>query len=385
MGNMNKLYKILISILCTVMFVSCWNREKVNVAISGEMEEECSIKYLSKDLDMGSYIDSISFIALDDSNENAFLRDINKCIIKEDRIYVLDFFGTESVKVFDMSGKFLFMVGNKGNGPGEFFRAEDFDVSKDGIFLLDVSRKKIFEYALDNSFKGEYYYGNKLSGVNSFLVTDQCDFLLGMNKGYNDSKVLLVDKNFKIVESILPFEKNDTEGQLKIGSFRRCGNKTVFYYPVSDDVYLFDESGRISKKYTISLNETPISNDIRRDYKNIVSERKLGGFSYFHEVPYFNGNIFVTTMFCGPSKALFCLDIVNGKYAIDSYEGIMELFKKLSIHNFNFPIYMDETRVLCSLNQTIYEKIKEQELIPSKYQKVLSEGGTILLVYHLKH
>lgn len=374
----------MVGTMCAMMFVSCWNREKVNVAISGEMQEDCSIKSLSNDLDMSSYIDSISFIALDDSNENAFLRDINKCIIKENRIYVLDFFGTESVKVFDRSGKFLFMVGNKGNGPGEFFRAEDFDVSKDGIFLLDVSRKKIFEYALDNSFKEEYYYGEKLSGVNSFFVTDRSGFLLGMNKGYNDSKVLLVDKKFEIVENILPFEKNDTEGQLKIGSFRRCGDKVVFYYPVSDDIYIFEESGKISKKYTVSLNETPIPGDVRSNYQNIVSERKLGGFNYFHEVPYFNGNIFVTTMFYGSSKALFCLDIANRKYAIDSYEGIMELFKKLSIHNFNFPIYMDETKVLCALNQSIYEKIKEKELIPSEYQNVLSEGGTILLVYHLK-
>ena len=43
--------------------------------------------------------------------------------------------------------------------------------------------------------------------------------------------------------------------------------------------------------------------------------------------------------------------------------GIMDLFKKLSIHDFNFPVYVDNNQIVCSMNQMIYEKMKEKEMI----------------------
>ena len=65
--------------------------------------------------------------------------------------------------------------------------------------------------------------------------------------------------------------------------------------------------------------------------------------------------------------------------------GIMDLFKKLSIHDFNFPVYVDNNQIVCSMNQMIYEKMKEKEMIDPAYITMLKEGGTLLLVYHLKN
>lgn len=45
---------------------------------------------------------------------------------------------------------------------------------------------------------------------------------------YDDAKVLLVNQEFEIIQHILPFNEKDTQGQLKIGSFRRCGDNIVF-------------------------------------------------------------------------------------------------------------------------------------------------------------
>ena len=379
-------YRILVVCVFTMTLLGCRHKEKVSVFVANDMKDSCLVSSLSNTLDMNSYVDSLSFISLDDSDANSFIKDINKCIIKNDRIYILDFFGTESVKVFDLSGKFLFMVGAKGGGPGEFFRTFDFDVNDNGIYLLDVRNRKIIEYALDNSFREEYRYDGKLSGINSFFVTNQSNFVLGMDKEiYDDAKVLLVNQELEIIQHILPFNEKDTQGQLKIGSFRRCGDNIVFYYPVSDDIYLFEKSGELGKKYSISLNAQPIPDEIRSDYNKVVSERKLGGFNYFHESVYYNGNLFLATMFYGSSKALFCLDIVNQKYIIKSYEGIMELFKKLSIRDFNFPVYADNNQIVCAMNQMIYEKIEEKEMIDPAYIEMLKEGGTLLLVYHLRN
>lgn len=376
--------------LCLLLVVSavvlaCGNKEKVSLSISDGAENTYSLNAFSETLDMAEYTDSLSFIPLDDSEPEALLKDINKCIIKDGRVYLLDFFGTESVKVFDLSGKYLFTVGTKGGGPGEFFRTFDFDVNDTGIFLLDVRGKKILSYDLNGSFREEYNYNSKLSGVNSFIATDDSRFLLGMDGSvYDDAKVLLVNSQFDVIEKVLPFQDSDTKGQLKIGSFRRCGTSVVYHYPVSDDIYLFDHSGKLTNVYKLSLNETPIPDDIRKDYRSIVSERKMGGFNYFHETPFFNGRLFLTTMFYGSDKALFCLDIKEQKYTVKSYEGLLTLLKKLTIKDFNFPIFMDENQVVCVLNQMIYDKLTEQDAIDTSCLEKMNEGGTVLLVYRLK-
>ena len=374
---------VVIALFC--VFVSCGNKEKVGIVFSKGIEENHSINTFSKDLIMNSYVDTVSFILLDDSKEESLLKDINKCIIKNNRIYILDFFGTELVKVFDLSGKFLFMVGAKGGGPGEFFRTFDFDVNDNGVFLLDVRNRKIIEYDLNGLFREEYNYNDKLSGINSFIVTNQSNFLLSMSQdAYPEAKVLLVDKKFNIIQKVLAFNKTETKELLRIGSFRRCGENIVYHYPISDDIYLFEQSGEISAKYTLSLNEKPIDDDIKSNYRKVVSERSSGQFNYFHEVPFFNGTMLLTTMFYGSNKALFCLDMKEHKYAIESYEGILELFTKLSIKNFNFPVYIDENRVICALNQLVYDRMKEKDAVDESSLKSLSEGATMLIVYHLK-
>jgi len=63
----------------------------------------------------------------------------------------------------------------------------------------------------------------------------------------------------------------------------------------------------------------------------------------------------------------------------------MELFKKLSIRDFNFPVYADNNQIVCAMNQMIYEKIEEKEMIDPAYIEMLKEGGTLLLVYHLRN
>lgn len=49
------------------------------------------------------------------------------------------------------------------------------------------------------------------------------------------------------------------------------------------------------------------------------------------------------------------------------------------------PVYVDNNQIVCSMNQMIYEKMKEKEMIDPAYITMLKEGGTLLLVYHLKN
>lgn len=69
---------------------------------------------------------------------------------------------------------------------------------------------------------------------------------------------------------------------------------------------------------------------------------------------------------------------------IKSYEGVLNFFSKLTIRDFNFPVFMDENQIVCVLNLMIYDNVQEKDVIPSSFLKKMNEGGTVLLVYHLK-
>jgi hypothetical protein len=58
------------------------------------------------------------------------------------RIFVLDF-QDHNIKTFDASGKFLKVIGRKGQGPGEFSMPLSFAFAKDRLAVWDQSRRDI--------------------------------------------------------------------------------------------------------------------------------------------------------------------------------------------------------------------------------------------------
>jgi len=80
-------------------------------------------------------------------------------------IYVVDA-EDMNIKVYDQSGNWIRNVGRRGQGPGEYARINDFDVSQDGrIFISDIRQRRVSILRTDGTF------------VSSFLVKRGCDRL----------------------------------------------------------------------------------------------------------------------------------------------------------------------------------------------------------------
>lgn len=83
----------------------------------------------------------------------------------QDYIYVVDA-EDMNIKVYDQSGNWIRNVGRRGQGPGEYTRISDFDVSQDGrIFISDIRQHRVSILRADGTF------------VSSFLVKRGCDRL----------------------------------------------------------------------------------------------------------------------------------------------------------------------------------------------------------------
>ena len=98
----------------------------------------------------GCAFDKFDFLKLEFTDESA-LRSIDKVLPYKDKVYILS---PEDPKVFIFSstGKYLSSI-NRGQGPGEILFANDIDVYKDTLYVLDLYRT-IKKYTLDGEYRG---------------------------------------------------------------------------------------------------------------------------------------------------------------------------------------------------------------------------------------
>ncbi|MDR2882608.1 MAG: 6-bladed beta-propeller [Alistipes sp.] len=134
-----KSIKIGIMLLVSAVFMQCVPKEvSDNIPSLFPLEQSIEVSNLNP------YIDNVEFIPLEE-NEESFLSYIGKLLIDASGNFIVrDMSGT--VKVFDSRGKFLFNVGHKGRGPGEYLSARDISLDDTGNSLLVLSLGYVLVY-----------------------------------------------------------------------------------------------------------------------------------------------------------------------------------------------------------------------------------------------
>lgn len=158
--KLNILKNILLFVLSINFFISCIsNDKKLDSTVN-------TIKIKDKDLDnpicisetKTQYFKSFYLIQLE-SDTNMLIGHVDKIILNDDRIYVVDSRVTYSIFIFNRQGKFINKIANRGQGNEEYINIRDafFDYSEKTINILSWSGSK-------NRFKimSFDYNGNKL-------------------------------------------------------------------------------------------------------------------------------------------------------------------------------------------------------------------------------
>jgi len=97
-----------------------------------------SIDYNStEEISIFDFVDSIDVIQLE-TNDNSLIWQINKVIFYNNRLYIHDV-RQQVILCFDSSGKFLFKINQKGQGPDEYLYLGDFNIDtfNNQILLLE--------------------------------------------------------------------------------------------------------------------------------------------------------------------------------------------------------------------------------------------------------
>ena len=168
--------------------------------LSLSCSDKKSLKYLKNDnlfvvdLDKGEKVDtflssylfkSVKCIPLE-TNDEVLVGDVDKVLVYQNNIYVLDCVDAKGLFVFDKEGRFIRKIGRMGGGPGEYTAIYDFTIDTDNnkIILFDGLRLLFFN-ASNGQFERTIVIKNSATMsvaqyVNNMLYTDLHEF--GPNK-----------------------------------------------------------------------------------------------------------------------------------------------------------------------------------------------------------
>ena len=143
---MKKIFVFVILLLFLVN--SCVNQEKPNfmfenvpLIINIDSVEADTLK-----------VNCLKYIPLETSDE-CIIGNYSKELIRNQKIYVADFHMAMAIFVFDMNGKFIFKISERGQGPNEYVSIKDFDIDSNGeIYIYDSHGKKFVVFSSEGKF-----------------------------------------------------------------------------------------------------------------------------------------------------------------------------------------------------------------------------------------
>jgi hypothetical protein len=200
-------------------------------------------------------VSSITALGLEETGDNP-IGVIDKLLVTNTNIYVLDGQRSKSLFIFDRAGKFKHVIHKVGSGPGEYIRPDDFDVQKStgNLFVLDGNQRKILVYNKSGDFVSELKFETH---INSFLTTSTNNIIL--NKGntisdHSNNQIRIINSNGKPITELLPVPEYSKEITISPRNpLQKFHNDTILFMPsLSDKIYRI-YGNEISLKYQLDF------------------------------------------------------------------------------------------------------------------------------------
>ena len=189
-----------------------------------------------------------------ETRPESYLREITKVIFAKGRFYVYDS-RLINLLVFDRSGKFLFRIGERGNGPGEYVDIVDFtiDESNDLIGLLSIQTRQIHFFGLDGVFKASQKLDFQASRLVSLEEGKLAFFLAYFDETFKNfkmtnSKGKVIYEHFDIPQDIFPMGLYAITGQMT-----KNNDGVMYSDATSSIIHQISENGTTYPKYQFEI------------------------------------------------------------------------------------------------------------------------------------
>jgi hypothetical protein len=298
--------KIIISLSCLLLLICC-NSQKVKLNIETETIDFWSFKKMEGRIPENS-IKNKKYILLDNSSDDILFKGIEKILIRNNRVYILDM-RLNKLIVFDMEGRAIGRVGQRGQGPEEYLQISDFDVNDNGdIYFIDgtANADRLFEFNKNLKFISKK---NMPFEADIIRCLSNGKLLFGLstwNKGDNaNMRFAITDTEMKTEQSFMEYDKYFDESWFYEYTFVETEYGILYNKPIDNYVYQFSGTGSLNKAYYFDFGSKNVPDD---DKKDIDGNRvKYENYCYLKHFTVINDNYILGTLQDGLKKKPFII------------------------------------------------------------------------------
>ena len=179
-----------------------------------------------------------------ETDEWCLIGAIDKIIIKDNRLIIVDISKTSSVFCFDYNGKFIKKIFNIGKGVGEYLSIRDFieKYNNSGYYLYDKKIRKLLDYDNELNYISQHNVPISINSLvefhdKSFIVErsvneyflNQCDLTFHISNEYLKRPDYLLNYNFNVP---FPLKKTGKDNLKYSPSFSN------FIYEYKDNTFI---------------------------------------------------------------------------------------------------------------------------------------------------
>ncbi|TKG94549.1 6-bladed beta-propeller [Puteibacter caeruleilacunae] len=213
----------------------------------------------------------VSAIALE-TKDACLIENIDKLQLFQDKIYVLDMYGAQSLLVFNSKGQYLFKIGRLGKGPGEYVRPFDFYIDKEDHEIRILTHKKVLVYDLTGNYKRTINLD--FSARQFAQVTQDVDCYYGSSK---EDRVIVANRQGAIKKT--HFQYSPRSRISTPYALQKSGSLCLYNIPNCDTIFSVNR-GNILPHIFIDFADAAFTLD---DYNSLSEHQKMQTHAYIVE------------------------------------------------------------------------------------------------------
>jgi hypothetical protein len=299
-----------------------------------------------------NFIKDTTFIPLEFC-EDCIIGNISKVLKVPDGFIISDKTITKQILKFGNDGKFLFKVGNQGEGLGNYILPFDISLipNTNHLAVLDQNQNKFIFYDLETgNFIEEvsvYFQAKSFYFLDSTTVALHNDGNFSGLERDNLGAILSLEKNEYLFKGVNDFPKTDQN--LTGGDFLEGAKGALFSKSLNDTIYTVNHDG-FFPKYKLDFGDKAVKEELKKKPLMEMFEEMMKTTPYYH-----NGNIIENTNY------LFYLWWADDP--IEKFSWYNKVTKVNSSMNgeeviFKRPFYINEDYLVAYLTNADFEQME---------------------------
>lgn len=263
--------KKIINVAITVIILSACHLSNVDNSqsedLSSVVDFTVEVDDVSEQIDISPLIENDVKIVKLETTDECLISDIRQVDYVNGLIYIADK-ASQTVLIFDESGKYVGRVGKRGEGPGEYSRLGRFQVVDSHIYIMDDAVRQLYDYDLKTRIGIKLDIDDNIS-FHSFYIMNGYLYLLSNNSSsFSIGSFNLFKYNMKTADVVysLPFseelsKKHSTWGLFQYAS--RYDDELLVMFANNDTIYSVT-SESVAPRYVYHFSKRSMPAELRK-------------------------------------------------------------------------------------------------------------------------